>query len=287
MKGNEYFDTWSSVSKRSSKHTSYFDVYSRYFDLLKSRDEVRILEIGVSTGGSLEATAKYFEEHQNFEVVGLELNSEVNSFEWDSNNISILIGDSEDEQTFETLLRRYGKFDLIIDDGGHTNLQQITSLLAAESLLKPHGFLIVEDVQCSYLAEFDNPSKFSFISVTKNIIDGMHARSSLVNGSEIKLNINSISIHTGMVIFEFDQGIKDFEYKQILNGVESSGLTDFRFKDVTFFNKVIKNRFSKEFIGYLQSFPVIHKIIKTITVSLKQNLKERKLIKQKYRSIFK
>ncbi len=79
---NLYYDHWLNAPKRSSKHSAYFSVYDKVFQELYKKSSIRILEIGVSTGGSIEATASYFASHPNTKIVGLEFNPNVAHLVW-------------------------------------------------------------------------------------------------------------------------------------------------------------------------------------------------------------
>ena len=70
MINNNFYKYWKKTEKRSSKHEAYFDIYQEHFENLINKDDIKILEIGVSTGGSLEAISNFFQN--NALVVGLE-----------------------------------------------------------------------------------------------------------------------------------------------------------------------------------------------------------------------
>jgi hypothetical protein len=57
-------------------------------------------------------------------------------------------GKKEDLLNFITTIE--GEFDIIIDDGGHTMQQQITSFKALFPFIKKGGFYIIEDLHTSY-----------------------------------------------------------------------------------------------------------------------------------------
>ena len=55
----------------------------------------------------------------------------------------------------ETIMKTIGDdVDIIIDDGSHHPMHQLTSLVSYTDYLKPNGYFVVEDVFMSYL--FDN-----------------------------------------------------------------------------------------------------------------------------------
>ena len=70
-----------------------------------------------------------------------------------------------------------GAIDVLLDDGGHGNVQQIVTVDAALDHVKDGGMIVVEDVHTSYWRRFGNPSAKSFISFTKRLIDQVNSRS--------------------------------------------------------------------------------------------------------------
>ena len=52
---------------------------------------------------------------------------------------------------------KIGKIDILLDDGGHTDLQQTQTLISSINKIKENGIIAIEDVHTSYLTEFGNP----------------------------------------------------------------------------------------------------------------------------------
>ena len=289
MKQSKYEKIWRKASKRSSKHTSYFQVYDNYFEQIETKDSIKILEIGVSTGGSIETTAKYFEDHQDITVVGLEYNPAAKTFTWDTDNICIEIGNAELEDTFKEIQRKHGQFDIVLMMEGHTNLQQLSCLLACQTLLKPEGVLIVEDVQCSYLGEFGNPSKYSFISVAKKVVDSLNYRSAIVHGKQLKLNIRSVSFYTGIIVFQFDNEINEFKHKQIVNHPDLMGLEDYRFKahPKRKINLLLKSELVMNLTRILKKIAPLHSILKIVIAQFNMPVSDKIKFRKISRQVFK
>jgi hypothetical protein len=264
-------------------------VYDNYFEQIETKDSIKILEIGVSTGGSIETTAKYFEDHQDITVVGLEYNPAAKTFTWDTDNICIEIGNAELEDTFKEIQRKHGQFDIVIDDGGHTNLQQLSCLLACQTLLKPEGVLIVEDVQCSYLGEFGNPSKYSFISGAKKGGDSRNYRSASVHGKQLKLNIRSVSFYTGIIVFQFDNEINEFKHKQIVNHPDLMGLEDYSFKEhpKRKINLLLKSELVMNLTRILKKIAPLHSILKIVIAQFNMPVSDKIKFRKISRQVFK
>ena len=66
--------------------------------------------------------------------------------------------------------------DILLDDGGHENAQQIITINESINNIKENGIIAIEDVHTSYLKKFGNPSKYSFINYSKHLIDLINSR---------------------------------------------------------------------------------------------------------------
>ena len=67
-----------------------------------------------------------------------------------------------------------GTVDIILDDGGHTNLDQIITTVNVLDKINDNGLLVVEDVHTSYIQEYNSSIKFSFINFTNQLIYSIH-----------------------------------------------------------------------------------------------------------------
>ena len=68
-------------------------------------------------------------------------------------------------------------FDVIIDDGGHSMLQQKTTLRHLWQLIAPGGTFVVEDLLTSYISAYGGGPKGhpgTMIEMLKDILDGLH-----------------------------------------------------------------------------------------------------------------
>ena len=129
------------------------------FDLLSYCTPPVIVEIGVKDGGSLFIWKKLF---PHAKIIGIDLNLECKKFEKDG--FIIEIGDQSSREFWKDFFYKHQNVDIIIDDGGHTNTQQISTAISCIPFIKDGGILITEDVMCSYFFNFGNPSKYSFIN---------------------------------------------------------------------------------------------------------------------------
>lgn len=73
---------------------------------------------------------------------------------------TVTTGDQGDPAVLEAFIEKYGSdFDIIIDDGGHTMSQQITSLQHLFKAVKPGGMYFCEDLETSFHPAFGGGDK--------------------------------------------------------------------------------------------------------------------------------
>jgi len=170
----------------SNKHLNYFDVYD---DLLNRfiGEEIIFVEIGVLNGGSLFMWRDFLGKKAR--IIGIDLNPEVKKFEKDG--FEIFIGNQEDPNFWVSFFKKIGPVDVVLDDGGHTNKQQIITTQQCIDNINDEGLFIVEDTHTSYMEQFGNPSDGSFINFSKKNIDYINYRFPKI-GEQKKPYYNSI-----------------------------------------------------------------------------------------------
>ena len=147
------------------KLVNYFDEYD--FMLRDYLDrEISLLEIGVQNGGSLAMWKKYFPKAH---ITGIDINPDCARFR--ENGVNICIGSQSDADFLKTVNDEYGPFDIMIDDGGHTMNQQLTSFNTLFPLLKDGGIYSIEDLHTSYWRKFGFGGTVRRI---KKLIDDIH-----------------------------------------------------------------------------------------------------------------
>ena len=92
----------------------------------------------------------------------------------------IFIGDQSAPGFWQDFFAEVGDVDIIVDDGGHTNKNQIITVECCIDHIKDGGVLLIEDVGTSYLPEYGNPSRFSFVNYSKGLVDRLQLRGPLV-----------------------------------------------------------------------------------------------------------
>lgn len=87
--------------------------------------------------------------------------------------VKLLLGDQSNASTVASwVTESRGKFDFIIDDGGHSNLQIYTSFLGLWHAVNPGGFYFIEDMQVGRRKDKeDSNGKFIMADVIKDWIE--------------------------------------------------------------------------------------------------------------------
>ena len=157
--------------KVSDKWSSCLVFYNDIFDDYRKKN-VRVLEIGVQNGGSLELWAKYFPNAER--IVGCDINQCCSNLQFEDDRISVVIGDASAAHTANEIFDISEYFDIIIDDGSHESGDIIRVFSRYFGRLVPGGVFVVEDLHCSYWKEDFNGglnAPFSSVSFFKRIID--------------------------------------------------------------------------------------------------------------------
>ena len=131
------------------KWIHYFEIYDRYFSAFRGRD-IRVLEIGVFHGGSLQMWKQYFGEQAL--IVGMDINPRVEAL--GEAGIEIVVGDQSDPEFLRSVVDRFGPFDIVIDDGSHVPAHQIASIEHLWPTLPENALYVVEDLHTNYWEHF-------------------------------------------------------------------------------------------------------------------------------------
>lgn len=199
-------------------------MYENLFENYRDK-KITFVEIGAKDGGSLLMWKEFFSKDSR--IIGIDVNPKAKELE--KYGIDIFIGDQANHIFWKNFFKKNGMIDIILDDGGHTNTQQI---ITAESTIKninDGGMLVIEDTFTSYMDKFSNPSKYSFINYSKKKIDDINYR--YPNIGKLKNSINkfvySIEFFESAVCFKIDRS-KCLTNENISNNKKILGVEDLR-----------------------------------------------------------
>lgn len=155
------------------KWPHYFSIYHSHLSHLRGQ-RIRVLEIGVYRGGGLRMWQEYFGPDAT--IVGADIDEAAKRSV--AGLFEVELGDQEDPAFLRRLHDRYGPFDVVIDDGGHTMRQQIVTVETLFPLLNVGGTLIVEDTHTSYWPAFGGglEKADSFNSWARARVDDLNAQ---------------------------------------------------------------------------------------------------------------
>lgn len=152
----------------------YLDIYDRHLNRFQNIGRpVRVLEIGVYHGGSLQLWRQFFGPEAV--IFGIDINPLC--AEIVDPDTCIRVGSQANPAFLKDVVREMGGIDIVIDDGSHIASHQRKSLEILFPLLDPHGVYIAEDLHTSYFRgtfEGGLGRRGTFIEEVKVLIDGIH-----------------------------------------------------------------------------------------------------------------
>jgi hypothetical protein len=121
--------------------------------------------------------------------------------------ITVVIGDQEDRKFLADLTRQTGPVDVVIDDGGHSMGQQITTFWQMWPAIRDGGTFITEDVHTSYWITcgggYRKPG--TFIEGVKDMIDSVNARHSqdpAFQPDYLTKTLAGIHVYDSIIVFD-------------------------------------------------------------------------------------
>lgn len=172
-----------------TKWLHYFEIYDRHFQKFRNKP-VTVLEIGVFGGASMQMWKEYFGPQAR--IIGIDIDPDCKAYE--DEQIEIFIGSQEDRDFLRRVKEEVGSVDILIDDGGHTMIQQIITFEEMYDWIDKNGVYLCEDLHTSYWKRYGGGfrNKDTFIEYSKNFIDKINAWHS----QTAELNIDSFTKST-------------------------------------------------------------------------------------------
>jgi hypothetical protein len=265
MTGPSSYKSFAKSPFYSLKHANYFAVYD---ELLLSFVGLPItfLEIGILDGGSLFMWRDFL--GKDARIVGVDLNPE--AIKWRDYGFEIYIGDQSDPDFWEELYDEIGAIDVLLDDGGHRNDQQIVTVECSLKNVRDGGIIIVEDSQTSFM-KFENFKRFSFVNFLVAKIPLLYARSSdlKINQTKYSDSVHSIQFFESICVLHIDRSKCNMNTR-----VENAGIKNYS-KDFRYDNDAL----------FLSFFRKIYDFISIDYLSLERGIRHpriSRLMKNKY-----
>jgi cephalosporin hydroxylase len=205
------------TDRMAHKLHHYLEVYERHLSAFRRRP-VRMLEIGVQNGGSLQMWRRYLGPEAILH--GLDIDERCRQI--DDPDLRIHIGSQVDTALLDAIVDEMGgSIDVVLDDGSHQCSHQIATFEHLWPRLADRGVYLCEDVQTSYWDDYGGGLRDprSFIEYAKRKVDLLHAPY-LRGGSESERDTAfarqavSVLFYDGLVVFEKRE--RDIPYATVM-----------------------------------------------------------------------
>jgi hypothetical protein len=164
---------------------------------------VRLLEIGVYRGGSLQMWRNYFGDMAI--IYGIDIDQGCAAY--DGNAVRVRIGSQADPTFIKKVVAEMGGIDVVVDDGSHVASHQAISFDNLFPLLDANGVYICEDTMTAYLRGYYEGGfrrSTTFIEKIKRVVDDLNADfhdrpPGIPNANRL---IGGVHFYQGMVVIE-------------------------------------------------------------------------------------
>lgn len=151
----------------------FITYYSDYLRTLQGK-KINLLEIGF-TKSSLTLFKKFLPKAN---IIGLDLIARKADI---YKKADIFYGDQTDFKVLNKIIKKYKKFDVIIDDGSHINSHVKKTFNYLFEYLNYGGFYFIEDLQTSYISRWNyggdpinHNNKKTIMNFIRSLADRMH-----------------------------------------------------------------------------------------------------------------
>lgn len=230
-------DCFYNQAQLTGKHSNYFPIYDKLFHPFIST-QIVFVEVGVMYGGSLYMWRNFF--GKSARIIGIDNNASAKQF---SNDFEIFVGDQADPNFWDNFYKTIGPIDILLDDGGHRNSHQIQTVVSGIPHIRDGGLIVVEDTHTSFMYEFGNPSKYSFMNFASLKAQNLTKRHKTVNKPDSLVSrIHSIEFYDSVVAFHIDEE-SSRSGEMVSNNGKRTNANDFRDRDLSkiqLFTRVIR-----------------------------------------------
>ena len=190
---------YSHGKRPAHKWAHYLHLYDHYLDRFRGT-AVKMIEIGVLEGGSLDMWRRYFGPDAS--IVGIDIDPRC-ADRVDPPNV-VRIGSQADRAFLEGVVAEFGAPNLILDDGSHIAKHQRASFEILFPLLQDGGLYIIEDAHTSYWNEWDGGyrRRGTAIEMAKSLVDDLHSWCHQKGTSGANEDVCSVHSHDSVVVIE-------------------------------------------------------------------------------------
>ena len=246
MKHSLSYQSYLKSPYKSIKHSTYFEIYDHLFSRYRDKS-ITFVEVGILGGGSLFMWREFFGPKAR--IIGVDLNP--NAKKWEKHGFEIFIGSQSDENFWESFIKQIGEIDVVLDDGGHTYLQQIVTTEMLLSHINENGMMVVEDTHTSYMNGF-GPNRYSFINYVKTMLDKINLRFGSFNSNKAENRVWSVQCFESIVVFHINRQATNLLSEVTTNNGIDDSAKDYRYHDnanIEAFNRVTQR------VNFLKKIP--------------------------------
>jgi|TARA_R100000501_G_C2604610_1_gene100786 hypothetical protein len=198
---------WHNTNRAIDKWHHYFKIYDKFLSS-KRNIPLRVLEIGVQSGGSMRMWRDYL--GQEAILFGIDIDPRCALF--DGEYGMVRIGSQDDPAFLQRVVEEMGGIDVVIDDGSHHSRHLRVSFETLFPLLSDGGYYIAEDLHCCYWPDWKGGymRSSSFIEYAKTLIDDMHHWYHGQGQKRIAARdiLSALHFYDSMIIFEKHKTLK-------------------------------------------------------------------------------
>jgi hypothetical protein len=196
----------------TDKARSYTQTYHRWLGPVRDR-RLRMLEIGLYNGGSLRMWRDYL---PNAVLHGIDIEPRTLAYQDEVPNSQVRLVDQGDPAALDGFVAELGgSYDFVLDDGGHTMLQQIVSFEVLWPQVMPGGIYAIEDLGTSYFVEYggqDLRHPDTAVQYVKDLVDavqrghvlsppqGVRPAVSPLALAQLRRDVASVHVHPGLAL---------------------------------------------------------------------------------------
>ena len=144
-------------------------------------------------------------------IIGVDIDQRCKQFE--DEQVTIEIGSQQDPEFWDSFKEKYPKVDILLDDGGHTMMQQIITFHCMFPHIQDGGLYVCEDTHTSYWAEWPwnggvgGNATNNYMELAKSLVDELNAFHSKdkIPVTYNTLNMSGIHFYDSIVVIEKEQ----------------------------------------------------------------------------------
>lgn len=251
-------------TQSTGKHTSYFPIYDKLFHSFVQTQLV-FVEVGVMHGGSLYMWRDFFGKAAR--IIGIDNNASAKQF---SNDFEIFVGDQADPEFWNDFYKTIGQIDILLDDGGHRNSHQIQTVVSGLPHIRSGGLIVVEDTHTSFMYEFGNPSRYSFMNFASKKAVNLTKRHKAINKPDSLVSrIHSIEFYDSIVAF-FVNDENSRPGETVSNNGKLTNARDFRNQDLSktqLFTRVVRKGLALK-LKKLKTYRLVRAVLRIIVTAV-------------------